>query len=147
MFRFLLFFLRPRTYFYGAGLFTIGNQLYDMSYFTVQHNQRKAYNLSQRYGQGSYAVITGATSATGRAFIQELSKQGMNLILVDEDKAALDELISQNPGAKGFQFNFSTTENWRDYEALCTQIREVGDVSMLINAIEKFDEGTGIVHE
>jgi len=56
--------------------------------------------------------------------------------------------VSQSRGvAKVFQFNFSTAENWREYEALCTQIREVGDVSMLINAIEKFDEGTGIVHE
>lgn len=97
-----MFLLKPKTYFYGVGLYTIGNQLYDMSYFTVQHNQRPAHDLKQRYGQDSYAVVAGATSAAGRAFIRELSKHRMNLILVDEDQDALDELVNQNPDSKAF---------------------------------------------
>jgi len=41
-------------------------------------------NLIGRYGQGTWAVITGAAEGTGKAFSTELAKRGFNLVLLDK---------------------------------------------------------------
>lgn len=54
-------------------------------------------NLKQRYG--NWAVITGATSGIGSALATELAREGMNLVIVARNQAALTdkarELIDQ----------------------------------------------------
>jgi len=41
-------------------------------------------NLIGRYGNGTWAVITGAAEGTGKAFSTELAKRGFNLVLIDK---------------------------------------------------------------
>ncbi len=35
---------------------------------------RKGYDLKERYGEGSWAVITGGSDGIGKGFVEELSK-------------------------------------------------------------------------
>lgn len=62
----------PKTIILGTGLYTIGNFFYDRSEAYVTHRllERKPFDLKQRYGEQTYAVIAGATSPTGRAFCE-----------------------------------------------------------------------------
>ena len=79
----------PRRLVFGVGLFTIGSGFYDWLKAPIMHNVNGPQDASARYGKGSYAVVTGATSSTGQAFCDKLSSQGFKLILVDDtDKAA-----------------------------------------------------------
>lgn len=39
--------------------------------------------MAERYGKGSYALITGGASGIGKEFALDLAKKGFNLILVD----------------------------------------------------------------
>ena len=50
-------------------------------------------------------------------------------------------------GAITFQFDFASNNDWKSYETLCAEISKVGDVSMLINAVEKFDVEKGKIHK
>ena len=73
----------PRRFVFGVGLYTIGYNLYDLCGSSLLHNTREPIDL-KRYGKGNYAVITGASSATGQAYCEKLSKEGFKLILVDD---------------------------------------------------------------
>ncbi|MBT3069252.1 SDR family NAD(P)-dependent oxidoreductase, partial [Rhodoferax sp. U11-2br] len=46
--------------------------------------------LAERYGPGSWALITGASDGLGKAFAQELARHGFNLILVSRTQSKLD---------------------------------------------------------
>ena len=44
---------------------------------------------------GAWALVTGASSGIGRAFAEHLAACGLNLILVSEDRAALDRVVGE----------------------------------------------------
>lgn len=48
--------------------------------------------LADRYGRGSWALITGASDGLGKSFAQELARYGFNLILVARTQSKLDRL-------------------------------------------------------
>jgi 17beta-estradiol 17-dehydrogenase / very-long-chain 3-oxoacyl-CoA reductase len=50
--------------------------------------------LAQRYGAGSWALVTGASDGLGKAFAQELGRYGFNLLLVSRTQGKLDRLKS-----------------------------------------------------
>ena len=55
----------PRKIVFGVGFYTIGYTFYDQFNATVMHNMiREPVNMD-KYGKGSYAVVTGACSTTG----------------------------------------------------------------------------------
>jgi len=76
----------------GIGLYTIAYPIFDYGYAPVKHNLVGSEFSIKDYGAGSHAVITGATSATGRAFSARLKAEGFNLILVDEPSPELIEM-------------------------------------------------------
>lgn len=87
--------VRPKYIVYLTGLYTVGYFFYDMSYSAFTHHLREPLNLRQRYGPETFAVITGATNPTGKAFSEYLVKHGFNLVLVDQDEDALNNLNKQ----------------------------------------------------
>ena len=128
----------PRAIVFTTGLFTIGSFFNDLSYSYLAHNHSdmKPVNLQARYGGETYAVVSGATSATGQAFCDRLSKNGLKLILVDTEQSQLDELSKKHNGSVTIAFDFKSKDDWNDYEQLCNKISEAGEVSMLVNAVE-----------
>ena len=50
---------------YGVGLYTIAERTYDMLYAPVLHNSREKLAFKSRYGQNTWAVVSGATNPTG----------------------------------------------------------------------------------
>lgn len=61
---------RPRKIIFLIGMYTIGYGLYDMFYAGVVHHMRDKVNLRQRYGAGTWAVVSGATNDVGKEFSQ-----------------------------------------------------------------------------
>ena len=57
------------------------------------------------------------------------------------------ERLATTYNARAFAFDFKNVTNWQEYEALCKEIKQVGDVSVLVNNVEMFDVGKGKVHK
>lgn len=73
-----------------------------------------------------------------------MTAQGFKLILVDSDPKVTD-LASKYEGAASFVFDFQQNSHWAEYKTLCEKIAELGDVSILVNAVEKYDSTSSIV--
>lgn len=54
--------------------------------------RRQGPRLAERYGQGSWALITGAGDGLGKAFAQQLAGAGFNLLLVSRTAEKLRHL-------------------------------------------------------
>ena len=74
---------------------------------------REPVNLSSKYGKGTYAVVAGASDATGQAYCDRLRKEGFNLILVDDCSQKKLDALSKNYGsAPAFHFDFKRKSTW-----------------------------------
>ena len=104
---------------------------------------RKPLNLTERYGEGSYALITGATDGIGKEFCIQLAKLKFNLILVSRNieklKKVSDELKKKfiNLQTILIEFDFSKKFSIKDYEKFFLNNKEIKnlDISILINNI------------
>jgi len=104
---------------------------------------RKPLNLTERYGEGSYALITGATEGIGKEFCIQLAKLKFNLILVSRNieklKKVSDELKNKfiNLQTILIEFDFSRKFSIKDYEKFFLNNKEIKnlDISILINNI------------
>lgn len=47
-----------------------------------RHFLRPRLNLKRRYGENTWAMITGATNGIGLGFAEALAKEGFNIVLV-----------------------------------------------------------------
>ena len=72
--------------------------IYTFAYLTIisvaslyRNFIRKPLNLEQRYGKGTWAVVTGATGGIGEAFWRQLAQQNFNIVLVGRNKQLLEE--------------------------------------------------------
>jgi 17beta-estradiol 17-dehydrogenase / very-long-chain 3-oxoacyl-CoA reductase len=104
---------------------------------------RNPLNLTERYGEGSYALITGATDGIGKEFCIQLAKLKFNLILVSRNieklKNVSDELKNKfiNLQTILIEFDFSKKFSIKDYEKFFLNNKEIKnlDISILINNI------------
>ena len=104
---------------------------------------RKPLNLTERYGEGSYALITGATDGIGKEFCIQLAKLKFNLILVSRNieklKNVSDELKNKfiNLQTILIEFDFSKKFSIKEYEKFFLNNKEIKnlDISILINNI------------
>ena len=104
---------------------------------------RKPLNLTERYGEGSYALITGATDGIGKEFCIQLAKLKFNLILVSRNieklKNVSDELKKKYINLKTIliEFDFSKKFSIKDYENYFVNNNDIKnlDISILINNI------------
>lgn len=109
---------RPRRLCYAVGLYTIGYNIYDMSYATVVHNQRAPIDYADVYGKGTWVVISGAADPIGQEYAKSLAKLGFNLVLVDQSQSGLDALKSEldsSVSVQTFQFDFQKSDEWTLY--------------------------------
>ncbi len=65
---------------------------------------RTPLNLSDRYGRGSWAVVSGASDGIGLGFSVELAKRGFNICLLARSEIKLRKAVAEveaaRPGAK-----------------------------------------------
>ena len=94
-------------------------------------------SLAKRYGQGSWAFITGASDGLGRAFARELAHCGFNLILAARTQSKLDLLQSelQELGVQVRTVALDLSDSApHPYQALAAAAEDV-DLSVLINCV------------
>lgn len=68
-----------------------------MGWATLMHNTRDPVDLKKRYGDGTFAVISGVSNANNvaREYALSLAKKGFNIIMVDADGKAMDEIKNE----------------------------------------------------
>jgi short-subunit dehydrogenase len=94
-------------------------------------------NLTERYGKGSYAVITGASRGQGQYLAFELAKKHFNLILIGSERTNATADIIRNKYKVDViviikDFSKSLENNW------FSEIEEIFkkyDISLLINNV------------
>lgn len=100
-----------------------------------------------RYGQGSWAVVTGASSELGAEFCEELAKEGYNIVLIARREQELRKTASAIEAACKVQTRVlvwnaadhgSSLETF--YSGLFSQMEDL-DVSMLINLLSVTEDG------
>ena len=102
---------------------------------------RKPFNLLERYGSGSWVLVTGATDGIGREFCEQFAKLGFNIILVSRNEEKLqntqNEILQKYPNIKAIhiQFDFSKQTQPEDFEKVFGGISELYDISVLINNV------------
>lgn len=70
--------------------------LYKSYRFVQKHFFYKELNLIERYGENSWALITGPSSGQGKQFALQLAKRGFNIILVGSERCyKIEKLIKQ----------------------------------------------------
>ena len=93
--------------------------------------------LAERYGPGSWALITGASDGLGKAFAEELARHGFNLVLVSRTQSKLnclkDELQALGVQVRTEAVDLSDTSPHTS-ERLANAVQEL-DLSMLINCV------------
>jgi len=96
--------------------------------------------LLQRYGENSWAVVTGASDGLGKGFCEELAKEGFNIVLMARNKEKLEKIakdlqqLNPNIQTQIIVIDFKEANN---PEALKTPLNQLGklDVSILINNV------------
>jgi short-subunit dehydrogenase len=134
---------RPRRLCFAVGLYTAGYFIFDHAYAPIVHNSRSPLDIKSRYGKGSWAVISGATDPLGVDMANHLASKGFKLYLLDTNRAELDKLASNlalKTEVKSKEFDFLKVDSHEPYESLCKSIHEeCGDISMLVNNVERRD--------
>lgn len=100
----------------------------------------KELNLIERYGNGSYAAITGSTDGIGWVFAKELAKRGFNILSISRNKEKLEkrrsELLALYPSIKvsNIKFDFKDCTDVEKLGVLRQQL-EMFDVSLVVNNV------------
>ena len=111
---------RPRRLAYLVGCYTIGYQVYDMTYASVMHNAREPVALRERYGNGSWVVISGASDPVGRAFALRFLQNGFHVYLLGQDALALSTAVGDLRKEVGEEaqitmraFDYEKADDWK----------------------------------
>jgi 17beta-estradiol 17-dehydrogenase / very-long-chain 3-oxoacyl-CoA reductase len=99
--------------------------------------QMQGPRLAERYGRGTWALITGASDGLGKAFARELARYGFNLLLVSRTEEKLSRLQAELE-AFGVQARTVCADlsdsSEATYSRIATVAREV-DLSIVINCV------------
>ena len=122
------------------GWVLLSKLIYSLVRFVYVVYVRKGHNLLERYGKGSYCLITGSTDGIGLCFAQKLAERGFNIILTGRTKEKIDmrvrELSKAHPGVKvlGFLINFSESHK-EDYLPRIREMLSGLDISFIVNNV------------
>ena len=60
--------------------------------FVYKHTLRTKGNLIKRYGEGSWAVVTGASDGIGAEYCKLLAEDGFNIVLISRTMSKLEKV-------------------------------------------------------
>ena len=72
-----------------VGLIRMGSYLYSCVMLLKKYYIQKQLNLIDRYGKGSYALVTGGANGIGLEYAKQFADLGFNLVLLDMDEQGL----------------------------------------------------------
>jgi 17beta-estradiol 17-dehydrogenase / very-long-chain 3-oxoacyl-CoA reductase len=110
--------------------------------WTVKRNLRTTAALTERYGKGSWAVITGGSDGIGLAMAKKLASRHFNIVIISRNQNKMNdaaaEIKSVNTGVqvRTIEFDFIKTANAHsvaDYQSgIIDKLADL-DISILIN--------------
>ncbi|OMJ94071.1 hypothetical protein SteCoe_2843 [Stentor coeruleus] len=118
------------------GFIALGAFLSDplfIAYKTYYWSMPDIYN---RYGHGSYALVTGATDGIGKGFCEALAEKGINIILVSRTQEKLDKVaneLSKKYGVSCVTHAIDLSKAKAEEYAALKKKTDSLDMSMLIN--------------
>ncbi|CAI2375011.1 unnamed protein product [Moneuplotes crassus] len=124
--------------FYIGAIRMIGN--ISFLYRTVkEYYLTKQLDLSQRYGEGTYALITGGANGIGLEYATQLAKMNFNLVIIDLNQEALDkakEDITNNSSVEviTIQADITKYRAISEYDDLLKSLEGL-DTSILVNNV------------
>lgn len=104
----------------------------------VANYLRKPLDLAERYGKGTWAVVTGATAGIGEEFCLQLAKLGFNVVLLGRNKEKLDEVeakvkaVAKNVKTVIVQADLGEELTPKFYQNIYDQIQKL-DISIVVN--------------
>jgi short-subunit dehydrogenase len=121
-----------------VGLFSFGQLAFVLAHFLNKYFIRRGKDLAERYGKGTWVLVTGATGGIGEEFCIQLGKLGFNIVLVSRSKAKLEE--SENRVKKAFPniktktvaADFSEPVTPKFYQDIKEQVKGL-DISIIVN--------------
>jgi len=127
---------------FALGAFQVARFSYDVGYEIYARNSREPLNLKNRYGENSYAVVTGSTDGLGKSYAKEFARRGLNVVLVarNEEKLALVKAELENDfgvSVRCIKYDFLNSTNYQSLLEIENQIRDL-DVSILVNNVGIF---------
>ncbi|CAD8126095.1 unnamed protein product [Paramecium sonneborni] len=128
-----------KTFLMGVGSLYLLRRLSQLAMALTPSIRRR--NLIGRYGEESWAVITGGSDGIGKEFCIQLAKQKFNIALISRNAKKMDQICLelQNYGVQTkyivADFNNGYTEDF--YNQIYKQL-EYLDISILVNNV-----GTG----
>ena len=92
-----------------------------------------------RYGENSWAIVTGCTDGIGKGLSLELARRGFNIVLVARNSEKLAEVAKEIQNKHKRQtrviiFDFSKECTLAAYESIAKRVGEL-DVSILVNNV------------
>ena len=70
-----------------VGALVLGQQLLSNLNSVCKYLVWPRKDLAQRYGKGSWALVTGASDGLGKQYAIELAQEGFNIVLMGRNKA------------------------------------------------------------
>ena len=99
---------------------------------------RQPYDLSERYGDKSWVVITGASDGLGKEFAKQFAQKGFNLFLISRTESKLkdvsDSCKEYNVETKYMVKDFTKSYQTDFFDDIMKETEEL-DVSVLVNNV------------
>lgn len=97
----------------------------------------RTLRLAERYGRGSWVLITGASDGLGRAFAQEFATQGFNLLLVSRTAEKLSRTKAELSalGVEVRTLSADLSDSLDETYARIVEAARAVDLSIVVNCV------------
>jgi 17beta-estradiol 17-dehydrogenase / very-long-chain 3-oxoacyl-CoA reductase len=125
----------------GAGVLLFLRLVLKLCRFVITQFFRKPHNLIERYGRGSWAVISGSSGGIGLGFAVELAKKGFHIVLISRSdshlRAAEIEVRTANPDiqVRRIVADFSLSDKASFWDETVLPNLAGLDISILVNNV------------
>jgi 17beta-estradiol 17-dehydrogenase / very-long-chain 3-oxoacyl-CoA reductase len=98
------------------------------------------HDLAARFGEGSYAVVTGASDGMGKEFAIQLARRGFNVVIISRTKEKLESVAAQIKKERSsarvvvLVKDFATSKDANSYKDIEEAVKNL-DLSILVNNV------------